>query len=170
MPEVEATAVTKAAEAEEVVVEADETAKAVTSDAMDMVQVEVPEILRTTAERVVDGSREAYDRTKDALEQTVEMLEASIDRAGQGAVALSRKVIDVAQTNVNGGFDLAKELTGAKTVTEILETQVAFARKQFETLTVQAEEIRNLSTRVATETAEPLKSHMTRSIEGLRLH
>ena len=171
MSEAETNAVTEAAE--ELPAEAAEAAdapKAVKSDVVDGTQLPVPEILRSATEQVVDGSREAYERTKDAMENTVEMLEASIDRAGQGAVALNRKVIDIAQTNLNSGFDLAKDLSGAKTVTELLEAQAAFARKQFETFTVQAEEFRNLSARVATETAEPLKSHMSRSIEDLGRH
>jgi hypothetical protein len=32
----------------------------------------------------------------------------------QGAVALNRKIIDIAQRNINSSFDLAKSLAGAK--------------------------------------------------------
>ena len=54
-------------------------------------------------------TREAYERSKDALEAAVETVERSFDAAGQGAAALNRKIIDIAQRNVNSGFDLAKE-------------------------------------------------------------
>ncbi len=166
MSEADENAVTEAVV--EPAAEAAEAPKALVGEVVEMFPTAVPEAFRSTAEQVVDGSREVYERTKDALEGAVEMLEASIDRAGQGAAALNRKAIEIAQVHVNSGFDLAKELAGAKNVTDVIETQSAFARKQLEMLTVQAEEIRSLSSKVATDTAEPLKSHMTRSIEVLR--
>jgi phasin len=125
----------------------------------------VPEAVRSFAEQTVTQSREAYEQAKGAMEEAVEVLEKSIDQAGQGAAALNRKVIDITQTNLNTGFDLAKDLAGAKNIAEIMELQASFARKQFETLTGQAEEIRELTTKFATKTTDPLKEHMTRSID-----
>ena len=74
----------------------------------------VPEAVRGMAEKAVDQSREVYDRSKDALDASVATLERSFDAAGQGAVAVNRKIIDIAQRNVNSGFDLAKSLASAK--------------------------------------------------------
>ena len=75
-------------------------------------------------------------------------------RPGQGAAAINRKVIDIAQTNLNTSFDLAKDIAGAKNVAEIMELQSAFVRKHFETIAAQAEEIRELSTQVASKTTD----------------
>lgn len=130
----------------------------------------VPEAMRSVAEKMVTQSREAYENTKDAMEDTVEMFEQSIDKAGQGAAAINRTFIDIAQANLNSGFDLVKALAGAKNVTEIMEYQTAFARKQFEAITAQSEEIRNISTQAATNTAEPFKAHVTRSIRSLKVN
>ena len=99
----------------------------------------VPESVRAMAERAVDQSREVYDRSKDALDASVATLERSFDAAGQGAVAFNRKIIDIAQRNVNSGFDLANSLAGAKNLAEIVELQAAYWRKQFSALTAQAE-------------------------------
>jgi hypothetical protein len=66
----------------------------------------VPETVRAVAEKTVDQSREAYGRSKDALDASVATLERTFDAAGQGAVAFNRKIIDIAQRNVNSGFDL----------------------------------------------------------------
>lgn len=129
-----------------------------------------PEAMRAAAEKFVTQGREAYENTKDAMEDTVEMFEQSIDKAGQGAAAINRKFIDIAQTNLNSSFDLVKALAGAKNVTEIMEYQTAFARKQFEAITAQAEEIRNISTQAATDSAEPFKAHVTRSIKSLKVN
>lgn len=125
----------------------------------------VPEAFRSFAEQTVTHSREAYEKAKDAMEETVGVLEKSIDQAGQGTVALNRKVIDITQSNLNSGFDFAKNLAGAKNVAELMELQTSYVRKQFETLASQAEDIRTLATKVATDTSEPIKSHVTQSID-----
>jgi hypothetical protein len=81
---------------------------------------------------------------------------------------LNRKIIDIAQRNLNSGFDLAKNLAGAKNLAEMVELQAAYWRKQFATLATQSEEIRALSTKVTANTAEPIKAHVTSSMEELR--
>ena len=120
----------------------------------------VPESVRALAEKTVTQTREAYEKGKDALEEAVDALERSFDAAGQGATAFNRKLIDIAQRNLNSGFDLAKSLAGAKNLTDMVELQTAFWRKQFGTLTAQAEEVRALSTKVTADAAEAIKAHM----------
>jgi len=127
-----------------------------------------PEAARALAEKTVAQTREAYDRSQEALEAGLDAMEKSFDAVGQGAVALNRKIIDIAQRNLNSGFDLAKSLAGAKNVAQVLELQGAYWRKQFGTLAAQAEEVRALSTKVAADTAEPIKAHVTTSMDELR--
>jgi hypothetical protein len=125
-----------------------------------------PETARVFAEKTVAQTREVYDRSKDALDAEVDTMEKSFDAAGQGAVALNRKIIDIAQRNVNSG--LANSLAGAKNLAEMMELQGAYWRKQFGALAAQAEEVRALSTKVTADTAEPVKAHVTSSMEELR--
>ena len=105
----------------------------------------VPEAVRAMTDKAVAQTREVYDRSKDALDASIEMFERTFDAAGQDAATFNRKIIDLAQRNVNSGFDLAKSLAGAKNLAEIVELQVAHWRKQFGALTSQAEEVRALS-------------------------
>jgi hypothetical protein len=77
------------------------------------------------------------------LEAAVRTLAKSFDAAVQGAAAQRRNIIDIAQKNLNLGFDLAKSLAGASTLSEIVELQAAYWRKQFDALTTQAEEVRH---------------------------
>jgi len=135
------------------------------SELFEGVDMAVPEAVRAIAEQTVTQSREAYETAKDTMEEAVEVLEKSIDQAGQGAAAFNRKVIDNAQTNLNTGFDLAKDLASAKNIAEIIELQASYARKQFEALTAQAEDIRTLSTKIATDTTDPIKDHVSQSID-----
>jgi phasin len=127
----------------------------------------IPESVRATAEKAVDQSREAYDRSKDALDASVTTLERTFDAAGQGAVALNRKIIDIAQRNVNSGFDLAKSLAGAKNLSEMVELQAAYWQKQLNTLPSQAEEVRALATKMAAAASQPLKEQMKQGVDKL---
>lgn len=159
-----------AAETAKIANEATEAYAAATQETLEKFDMAVPEAFRSAAEQAVTQSREAYERSKDAMEDTVEMMEQSIDKAGKGSAEINRKVIGMMQSNLNSGFDLAKNMAGAKNFAEILECQATFARKQFETFASQAEEIRELSTKVASDASEPFKAHMTRSMESLKTH
>jgi phasin len=130
--------------------------------------VTTPEAVRVMAEKVVDQSREVYDRSKDALDASVATFERTFDAAGQGAVAFNRKIIEIAQRNVNSGFDLAKSLAGAKNLSEMVELQAAYWQKLLNTLTSQAEEVRALATKVAAAAGEPFKQQVKRGVDELR--
>jgi phasin len=128
----------------------------------------VPESVRALAEKTVNQARDAYERGKGALEESIDSLERSFDAAGQGATAYNRKLIDIAQRNLNSGFDLAKSLAGAKNLAEIVELQSAFIRNQFDVFAGQANEIRALTTKIAADTSEPIKEQVSRSFENVR--
>jgi hypothetical protein len=123
--------------------------------------------VRELAETSVAQTREAYERSKNALEAAVDTMARSFDALGQGAAALNRKIIEIAQENVSSGFDLAKSLTTAKTLAEMVEIRATYWRQHLSELAAQAEEVRALSTKVATDIATPINVHVTRSIEQL---
>jgi phasin len=122
----------------------------------------MPEAMRAFAEKNIAQTRALYERSKDALETVLESWEKTFDAAGQGAVALNRKVIDITQRNINSGFDLAKSLAGAKTLAEAMELHAAYWQKQLSALSAQAEEMRSLSTKVTEDVAEPIKTQVSR--------
>jgi phasin len=126
----------------------------------------VPEGVRAVAEQAVAQTRQAYDRSWDAFDASLTTFERTFDAAGQGAVAFNRKIVDLARLNVDASFDLATSLAGAKDLSEMVEFQAAFWRKQFGVLTAQAEEVRALSTKVTAAAARPIKSQMERAGDG----
>ncbi|MGA8689815.1 MAG: phasin family protein [Methyloceanibacter sp.] len=125
----------------------------------------VSEAMRAMNEKTVAQTREVYDRSKDAFDASVSTLERTFDAAGQGVAAFNRKIVDIAQRNVNSAFDLAKSLAGAKNLAEILQLQGAYWQKLFGNLTSQAEEVRALSTKVAADAGEPLKEQVKRGVD-----
>lgn len=128
----------------------------------------IPEAMRAFAGTAVGHSREAYERAKSALDAGLEAMERSYDAASKATAALNRKIIEIAQRNVNSGFDLAKSLASARDLAEIVQLQGAYWRKQFETLLAQAEELRALSVHASADVAEPIKRHAAQQTEQVR--
>ena len=124
---------------------------------------QVPTTLRDLAERNIIQTRELYERSKDTLQAVLASWQKSFGAANQGAVALNLKIMDIAERNINRGFDLAIGLAGAKKASEAIELQSAYWRKQFRRLQTQGEEVRALSTRVAANVTEPIESELARA-------
>jgi phasin len=120
-------------------------------------ELQVPSSMQALAERNVTQAREVYERSKNTLHAVLE----SLDKSCEGAVALNRKIIDIAERNVTASFDLAMSLAGAKNLAEVMNLQADYWRRQFDNLGAQAEELRALSTKVATSVTEPIKAQVT---------
>ena len=128
----------------------------------------LPEAARELAEKSLAETREAYERSKSALEAALDTVERSFDSLGQGTAALNRKIMDIAHRNVSSGFDLARSLATAENLAEVVELRAIYWRKQFSVLAAQAEEVRQLSAQLATDIAGPIKAHVSRSMDNLR--
>ena len=115
-------------------------------------------------------TRAASDRSWDAFDTSLTTFEKTFDAAGQGAAAFNRKFVDLARRNVDASFDLASSLAGARNLTDIVELQSDFWRKQFGVLTAQAEEVRTLSIKVTAAAGEPIESQMKRAAVDGRTH
>ena len=129
----------------------------------DIPKVEMPAAFREFAERGVAQAKDTYEKMKAAAEEATDVLETTYSTATKGASDYGLKVIEVARTNTNAAFDFAGEIMAAKTLSEVVELTSAHARKQFESLSQQSKELGALAQKVATETAEPMKSGMNKA-------
>ena len=75
---------------------------------------QVPASMRALAEMSVAQTRAVYQRSANAFDAAFESWEDCLDAAGQGAMALNRKIMDIAERNISTGFDLATRLTKVK--------------------------------------------------------
>ena len=123
----------------------------------------MPDTFRVLAERNVAQTRELYEGSKNTLQAVLESWQKSFGAAGQGAAVLNRRFIDLAERNISTGFDLATGLAGARNLTEVVELQSAYWRKQLSRLDTQAEELRALSTRITANVTEPIESEIARA-------
>jgi phasin len=129
----------------------------------DIPKVEMPAAFREFAERGVAQAKDTYEKMKVAAEEATDVLETTYSTATKGASDYGLKVIEVARVNTNSAFDFAGEVMAAKTLSEVVELTSAHARKQFEALTQQSKDLGALAQKVATETAEPIKSGMNKA-------
>ncbi len=123
----------------------------------------IPEGVRALTEKTVAHNRESYDGSLDVFDASVAAFERSFDAACQGVAAFNRKIIDLARRNVNSSFDLATSLAGAKDLYDMVKMQAAHWRKQVDSLTAQAEDVRTLSNKLTGKVAEPTKASTRRT-------
>jgi phasin len=129
----------------------------------DIPKVEMPAAFREFAERGVAQAKDTYEKMKAAAEEATDVLETTYSTAAKGASEYGLKMIDAARINTNAAFDFAGELLTAKSLSEMLELSTTHTRKQFEALTAQSKELGALAQKVATDTAEPIKSGMNKA-------
>jgi phasin len=123
-----------------------------------IIPFQVPEQVRAFAEKGVSQAREGYAKLKDAAETHNSTVEAVLGSATKGATDYSTKMLDIMKTNTGATFDFAQEMVGVKSPSAAMELFTSFARKQIETFTGQTKELAELTQKIVTETAEPIKS------------
>ena len=62
-------------------------------------------------------------------------------------------------------FDFVESLFGVKSPSELVELTTAHSRSQFETMTGQGKELAALAQKVATDTAEPIKTGVEKAMK-----
>jgi len=131
----------------------------------EMPKMEVPAAFREFAEKGVAQSKEAYEKIKATAEENTEMLETVYSTASKGATEYGQKIIEIARANTNAAFDYMESLFGVKSASEMVELSTAHARSQFETLSGQGKELAALAQKVATDTAEPIKTGVSKAMK-----
>jgi phasin len=124
----------------------------------DLPKIEVPAAFREFAEKGVSQAKENYEKMKAAAEEATDLLEETYASASKGAAEYGLLWIEAARHNANAAFDFYSELINVKSFSEAVEVSTAHARKQFEAATAQTKDFAALATKVAAETAEPLKN------------
>lgn len=127
--------------------------------------LEVPAVVREMAEKGVQSAREAYEKLKASAEETTDLLEDTYSTASKGLAEYNAVALESLRANVNAAFDYMGALLGTKSVSEAVELSTGHMRKQFDVLSSQAKELSTLAQKVATETAEPIKASVEKTIK-----
>ena len=92
-------------------------------------QSQVPDTLRALAASNLAQARQVYETSKITLQAVLESWQKSFGAAGQGAAALNRSVTDLAERNIDNGFEFVTDLAGARNFVEVMELQATYWRK-----------------------------------------
>lgn len=130
---------------------------------------EVPSAFRDLAEKSVSTARETYAKIKSATDDATGLVEETFETAREGAFAIGVKTLDAAKSNSDASFEFARDLFGAKTVSEMIELQSSFARKQFDALTEQFKEFQVLGEKFVTDTAKPVSDKVEKTMKELKV-
>jgi len=133
----------------------------------DLPKVDLPTGLRELTEKGVAQAKDAYEKMKAAAEEANDLLEDAYTTAAKGTADYNRKVLEAARVNTNAAFDYARELLDVKSVAELTELSTTHVRKQYEALSTQTKELAALAQKVATETAEPIKTRVSTTFAKL---
>jgi len=125
-------------------------------------KMEVPTAFRELAERGVTQARDGYEKMKAATEDATDIIEDTYASASKGMTDYTLKTIEIARANTNATFDFAAQLVSAKSLSEAVELTGSHTRKQFDAMMAYNKELAALTQRVATETAEPFKSGVSK--------
>ncbi|MFD2236805.1 phasin family protein [Aureimonas populi] len=125
--------------------------------AMGLDPARMQETLRMMAERAQEQSRDAYDRVKAAAEEAGKAMETTVESAHGGSLTLSRKAIEAMRTNAEMGFTHLEKLAAVKSLSELIELQTSYVRRQIETAAEQAREMQALSRSVAQDMLRPAR-------------
>ena len=129
----------------------------------DLPNMEMPEAIRAMTEKGVAHAKDTYAKAKVASEEAADLFESTFTCAAKGLTGYNLKLIEVARANTRAAFDYAHELMGAKSPSEFIELSTAQMRKQFESASAQNKDLCALAQQVATETAEPIKTGMSKA-------
>ena len=123
-----------------------------------VIPFEVPEQVRAFAEKGVSQARDNYARFKDAAETQYDTIEAVFSVFSNGARQYSAKVMEMMKSSTSANLDFAQALVGVKSPSEAMELWTSHAKKQFEAFTAHTKELAALAQKVATDSAEPIKT------------
>lgn len=102
--------------------------------------LQVPEEMRTMAERSVTQTRQALDSFLGAARRTAETMEQTTEKVQASSKDMAQKTLSAAEQNLRASLDYAERLVRAKDVQEMVQIQSDFARTQTEAMQAQMKE------------------------------
>src|SRR4051812_6274961 len=101
---------------------------------------EVPEEMRTMAERSVTQTRQALESFLQAARRTAETMEQTTDKVQASSKDMAQKTLSAVEQNIRTSLDYAERLVRAKDLQEAAQIQSEFVRTQSEAMQAQMKE------------------------------
>ena len=117
----------------------------------------VPNIFGGLTEQSMSRAKESIEKMKMASGAINDAVLQAYSANTKGAADYAAKVIEFSGANTSSAFDFLTHLLDAKVPSEILQLSAEQGRKNFEATAAQSRELWELTRKVASETADPIK-------------
>ena len=121
----------------------------------------IPENVRAIAEDSVAKTRATYTKINGMTKGGVKALEDIIDAAHSGAKTIGEKILRNTEVNTEAALDAAEGIARARTFPEAATLQANFMRQQLTLAGAQAQEIFEISAKVAQQALQSVSSTRT---------
>ena len=132
---------------------------------------ELPKVIADVKAQVQDVTSKSLADVKSGFEkaktETVAInsaVESSVSMFSKGFAELNAKVLGAFRSNTEATLDLFKAAFAAKTPSELVELQMAHARKQLEVFSVQAKDFSSAASKIAEDATKPLKAKIEKAL------
>lgn len=135
---------------------------------IDMASMELPVAVRDMAEKGVEQFRDAYDRVRTTAQESSDMIEDSYETTRQGLVELNLHAMEAAKANADAAYGFFRDMFGVKSLSQAIELQTSFARKQFDTFSAQSKDMQELTAKVTSDAGEPVKDAVQKMFKDIK--
>ncbi|MVA99458.1 phasin [Nitratireductor sp. CAU 1489] len=125
--------------------------------------------LRSFAEKSLEQSKETYAKFKAGAEDAQKTLETSFETIKQAGDEVSLKAITAMRANAEAGFGHLEALVGAKTISEVVELQTSFVRKNVEMMVDQAKDMQAVSSKAVEDISKPVKTAFEKTMKDIKV-
>jgi phasin len=127
---------------------------------------QVPEEMRTMAERSVTQTRQALESFLGAARRTAETVEQTTDKVQAGAKDMAQRTLSAAEQNIRTSLDYAERLVRAKDLQEAAQIQSEFVRSQVEAMQAQMKEFGSAAQSAMSQATDQAASPSTKGKGG----
>jgi phasin family protein len=113
------------------------------------------------ADKSTKAAHEAIERGAWSAEEVANGAKVNLLSSFAGMRELNTKLIDMAHANTNAVFDLAHEMASAHTPSDLMAIWSAYAKRRFEMLTKQAQQLTDVGQKLASSSTEPLSRSLS---------
>ncbi len=111
-------------------------------------------------------AKHTFEKASAAGEEATRRIEDTYSRVAQGTIDFHRKVLEIAQANVDAAFNCAQELVGVTSPSQFFEVTTNHAHQQAQAMTEQNRELAALAQKAATDSIKPLAGGLTSAFHG----
>ena len=129
---------------------------------------EVTDMYRQYADQATRQAKDAYGKIKNVTEEAQATMENTFETMQNAGVALGLKAIDAMRTNAELGLAHVENVIKAKSASEVIELQSAYARQQAETAMDQVKSLQETGTKVAEDMAAPVKEQLEKAARDMK--